>query len=175
MKKISFTIYYNKSSEVNYNCCLFELRGILYKNVIFLLIRLDVTSLPKKYFLNRWRKDLKRKYKFIKNSYNPLKSNPSAKRYFDLCKDMHVLAEFASTTMKNYMKMKNHIRILTKQLSGLSYEHYLPSQALQVGSTSNLSADGTMAESNKMHSLLVKRIKEKPSSIRLMSTMVKKS
>ena len=70
---------------------------------------------------------MKQKYKFIKNSYDSLKRNHNAKRCFDLCKDMHVLAELASTTTENYMKIKNHIHMLTKQLSGLSYEHNLPS------------------------------------------------
>ena len=103
---------------MNCSCCMFESRGILCKHVISVLIRVDVTLLPEKYFLNRWRKYLKKKYKFIKSSYDPLKGNPSAKKCFDLCKDMHVLAELASTTTENYMKMKNHIRMLTKQLSG---------------------------------------------------------
>jgi hypothetical protein len=61
-------------------------------------IRVDVTSLPEKYFLNHWRKDLKQKYKFIKSSYDPLKGNPSAERCFDLCKHMYVLAKLASIT-----------------------------------------------------------------------------
>jgi hypothetical protein len=78
MKKVNFTVYYNEPYEVNCNCCLFELKGILCKHVIFVLIRLNVTSLLEKYFLNRWRKDLKRKYKFIKSSYDSLKGNPNA-------------------------------------------------------------------------------------------------
>ena len=71
MKKVSFTIYYNEPCEVNCSCCIFESRGILCKHVISVLIRVDVTSLPEKYFLSRWRKDLKQKYKFIKSSYDP--------------------------------------------------------------------------------------------------------
>ena len=82
-----------------------------------------------------------------------MKGNPNAERCFNLCKNMHVLAELASTTTKNYMKMKNHIHMLTKQLSGLSCEHNPYSRALQVGSASNFSVDGTMVESNNVHSL----------------------
>jgi hypothetical protein len=52
-KKVSFTVYYNESCEVNCSCCLFELIGILCKYVISVLIRLDVISLLEKYFLNR--------------------------------------------------------------------------------------------------------------------------
>ena len=96
-----------------------------------------------------------------------LKGNPSAERCFNLCKDMHVLAEFASTTPENYVKMKYHIHMLTNQLSGSGCEHNLPSEALHVGSTSDLSINGTMVESNKVHSPLVKRSRGKPPSIRL--------
>ena len=158
---------------MNCSCCMFESRGILCKHVISILIRVDVTSLPEKYFLNHWRKDLKRKYKFIKSSYDPLRGNLSAERCFDLCKDMHVLAKLASITPENYMKMKDHIRMLTNQLSGSGCEHNLPSQALHVGSASNASVNGTMVESNKVHSPLVKRTRGKPPSIQLASVVKK--
>jgi hypothetical protein len=173
MKKISFTVYYNEPCEVNCSCCMFESRRILCKHVISVLIRVNVTSLPEKYFLNRWRKDLKQKYKFIKSSYNPLKGNPSAEICFNLCKDMHVVAELALTTIEIYMKVKDHIRMLMKQLSGLGCKHNLPSQTLQVGSTSDLSVNDTMVESNKVHSPLVKRTRGKPPSIRLVSAVKK--
>jgi hypothetical protein len=122
MKKISFTVYYNKPCGVNCSC-MFKSREILCKHVISVLIRLDITSLLEKYFLNQMGKDLKRKYKFIKSSYNPLKDNLSVEKCLNLCKDMHILAELALTTTENYMKMKNHICMLTKQLSGLSCEY----------------------------------------------------
>lgn len=74
------------------------------------------------------------------------------------------------------MKMKNHIHMLTKQLNGLSCEHNPHSQALQGGSTTcNLFVDGTMVESNKVHSPLVKRTRGKPPSRRLVSTVEKNS
>jgi hypothetical protein len=179
VKKVSFTVEYNEPCEVKCSCCMFESRGILCKHIIYVLIKVDATSLPEKYFFNRWRKDLKRKYKFIKSSYDPLKGNPSADRCFDLCKDMHVLAELASTTPENYMKMKDHIRMLTNKLSGSGCEYNLPSEALPpfepllVGSASELSVTGTMVESNKVHSPLVKRIRGKPPSIRLASAVEK--
>ena len=122
---------------------------------------------------------MKQKYKFIKSSYNSLKGNPNVEKCFDLCKDMHVLAKLASTIAENYMKMKNHIYMLTKQLSSLSCEYNLPFEALQVGSTSNLSIDSTMVESIKVYNLLVKRTREKPLLIWLVpaveKAMMKKS
>jgi hypothetical protein len=173
VKKVNFTVEYSEPCEVKSSCCMFESRGILCKHVISVLIKVDATSLSEKYFLNRWRKDLKRKYKFIKNSYNSLKGNPSADRCFDLCKDMYVLAELASTTPENYMKMKDHIRMLTNKLSGSGCEYNLPSEALLVGSASELSVTGMMVESNKVHSPLVKRTRGKTPSIRLTSAVEK--
>ena len=53
-KKIYFNVYYNEPScEVSCSCCWFQLRGILCKHAIYVLITLDVTVLPKKYFLSR--------------------------------------------------------------------------------------------------------------------------
>jgi hypothetical protein len=176
-KIVCFIVYYNESScEVNCSCCLFESRGILYKHVISVLTRVGVTSLPEKYFLNRWRKDLKRKYKFINSSYDPLNGNPSAERYFDLCKDMHILAEIASNSVDSYMKLKNQVHMLTKQYSDSVCEHSPPSQALRSGSTTcNLSIDidGTTVESNKVRSPLVVRSRGKPPSARKMSEVEK--
>jgi hypothetical protein len=81
--------------------------------------------------------------------------------------------------MKNYMKIKNHIHMLIKQLCGLNCEHNPLSQTLEGGSTSKLSIDGTMVENNKVHSPLVKRTRGKPSSSRLVfaveRAVVKKS
>jgi hypothetical protein len=69
-----------------------------------------------------------------------LSDNPSVERYFDLCKDMQVLAEIASNTLDHYMKLKNHIKMLTKQFSSSSCEHSPHSQALRGASTTcNLS------------------------------------
>jgi hypothetical protein len=63
-KNVCFVVYYNESScEENCSCCLFESRGILCKHIISVLNIVGVTSLPEKYFLNRWRKGLNRKYK----------------------------------------------------------------------------------------------------------------
>jgi hypothetical protein len=86
---------------------------------------------------------------------------------------MHVLVELASTTPRNYMKMKDHIHMLTNKLSGSGCEYNLPSKALPVGFASELFVTGTMVESNKVHSPLVKRTRGKPPSIRLAYTVEK--
>jgi hypothetical protein len=87
----------------------------------------NVTSLPQKYFLDRWRNDLKRMYTFMKSSYDSLSGNPIAKKYDDLCKDMHKLAALTITNMENYTEAKKYVHMLMNKFSGLSYEPSPPS------------------------------------------------
>jgi hypothetical protein len=132
IKKVRFTVYYNDPScEVNCSCCLFESRGILCKHVISVLTKLeDVELLPEKYFLNRWRKDLKRPYKLIKSSYAPLSGNPIADRYAELSKNMLKLAAIAAPNVDHCTEVQNHVDMLTKKLSGQSCEQSPHSQSL---------------------------------------------
>jgi hypothetical protein len=49
---------------------------------------------------------LKQNYKQINSSYDLGSCNPSVERYFDLCKDLHALAEIASNSVEHYMTLK---------------------------------------------------------------------
>jgi hypothetical protein len=131
MKKVCFTIYYSEPScEVNCSCCWFESRGILCRHAISVLTKFeDVELLPEKYFLNRWRKDLKRLYKFIKSSYDPLSDSPTADRYAELCKNMCALAAIVAPNVDHYTEVQNHVAMLTKKLSGQSPPSQSPPSA----------------------------------------------
>jgi hypothetical protein len=131
MKKVRFTVYYNEPScEVNCSCCWFESRGILCRHAISVLTKFeDVELLPEKYFLNRWRKDLKRLYKFIKSSYDPLSDSPTADRYAELCKNMCALAAIVAPNVDHYTEVQNHVAMLTKKLSGQSPPSQSPPSA----------------------------------------------
>jgi hypothetical protein len=94
-------------------------------------------------------KDLKRKYQFIKNSYDPLIGNPSAERYSNLCKHIFELASIGATTMDNYTIVKNHVFECYKKLSGPRSEQILPFQSLSNASTTgNVSNDMAMESQN---------------------------
>ncbi|XP_062152243.1 protein FAR-RED IMPAIRED RESPONSE 1-like [Alnus glutinosa] len=143
-KKVRFIVYYNDPScELNCSCCLFESRGILCKHVISVLTTLeDVELLPEKYFLNRWRKDLKQPYKLIKSSYDPLSGNPTAERYSELSKNVLKLAAIAAPNVDHCMEVQSYVDMLTKKLGGQSYEQNPPSQSLPSASvTGNRTID----------------------------------
>jgi len=130
--KIIFNVCYNGPvCEVNCSCCLFESRGILCKHAISVLTTFeDVDLLPKKYFLNRWRKDLKRPYKLIKNSYDPLSGNPTADRYAELSKNVLKLAAIVAPNVDHCMEVQKYVDMLIKKFSGPSCEQSQPSQSL---------------------------------------------
>ncbi|XP_062163714.1 protein FAR-RED IMPAIRED RESPONSE 1-like [Alnus glutinosa] len=131
-KKIVFNVCYNGPvCEVNCSCHLFESRGILCKHAISVLTTFeDVDLLPEKYFLNRWRKDLKRPYKLIKSSYDPLSGNPTADRYAELSKNVLKLAAIAAPNVDHCIEVQKYVDMLIKKFSGPSCEQSQPSQSL---------------------------------------------
>ncbi|XP_042967484.1 protein FAR-RED ELONGATED HYPOCOTYL 3-like [Carya illinoinensis] len=68
---VTHSVYFNEAEcEMKCTCGLFEMRGILYRHV-FVVFRFNrICSLPEKYILDRWRKDIKRRYVVIQSSYD---------------------------------------------------------------------------------------------------------
>ncbi|XP_062163039.1 protein FAR-RED IMPAIRED RESPONSE 1-like [Alnus glutinosa] len=165
VKQVIYVVYFNEDKdefEVKCTCGSFESRGILCRHVISVLAAHNITSLPSKYYLDRWRKDVKRRYTLVKSSYDSLSGNPDVQRYDNLCKCMHKLAEIAARNVDHYTKVQRHINMLTTELSGLSCEQNPPSRALPgASSTFNESIDGDdlEVESDKVHSPLKVRSK----------------
>ncbi|KAF5451216.1 hypothetical protein F2P56_031492 [Juglans regia] len=52
------------------SCGLFEIRGILCRHILAVLKCNGIKSVPAKYILDRWRKDIKRRYTLIQSSYD---------------------------------------------------------------------------------------------------------
>jgi hypothetical protein len=61
MKVITYAVNFNKDEdgfEVKCTCDSFESRGILCRHIFALLCAHNITSLPPKYYLDCWRKDV---------------------------------------------------------------------------------------------------------------------
>ncbi|XP_062147753.1 uncharacterized protein LOC133856714 [Alnus glutinosa] len=72
-------LFNDDECDVKCTCRLFEFRGIMCRHALIVLTLIkSVEELPSKYILDRWRKDLKRKYTFVKSSYDDLSGNPKA-------------------------------------------------------------------------------------------------
>jgi hypothetical protein len=135
VKVVTYVVYFNEDEdefEVKYTCDSFESRGILCRHIFALLCAHNITSLPPKYYLDRWRKDVNRRYTLIKCSFDALSLNPEVQRYDNLCKGMHTLAEITARNVDHYTKVQTHIDMLTKELLALSYEPSPPCTSKQI-------------------------------------------
>ncbi|XP_074266800.1 protein FAR1-RELATED SEQUENCE 5-like [Silene latifolia] len=62
------------------SCKLFEFKGILCRHIIRCMVIEDVKVIPKKYILDRWRKDLVREYETIETGYYNPEASARAKK-----------------------------------------------------------------------------------------------
>ncbi|KAF5462201.1 hypothetical protein F2P56_018228 [Juglans regia] len=84
--------YFNEAEcEAKCSCGLFEMRGILCRHILAIFKISRVRSLPEKYILDRWRKDIKRRYTLIRSGYDVADQRPEARRYsrlLNICYDV---------------------------------------------------------------------------------------
>ncbi|XP_014756066.2 protein FAR1-RELATED SEQUENCE 6 [Brachypodium distachyon] len=89
-----FTVLFDQGEcDVQCACRLFEFRGILCSHILSVLALMEITEVPSRYILQRWRKDFKRKHTFIKCSYDDMLNTPLVQRYDNLCKHSREVAE----------------------------------------------------------------------------------
>ncbi|XP_042962316.1 protein FAR-RED ELONGATED HYPOCOTYL 3-like [Carya illinoinensis] len=98
IKEVTHTVYFNEAEcEVKYSCALFEMRGILCKHVLSIMRVNKVRSIPEKYILDRWRKDIKRTYTLIRSSYDLVDQRPEVSRYSRIIKKCYEVATNTSS------------------------------------------------------------------------------
>jgi hypothetical protein len=124
MKDVSHCVYYNEEDEeeveVKCTCALFETRGILCRHAISVLLSKKVLTLSPRFFLTRWRKDLKRLYTLLKSSYDNFSGNSDDERYDSLSKNLNELASLGkskhiyTTVMKGVDVLKEECRKLSR-------------------------------------------------------------
>ncbi|XP_059439636.1 protein FAR1-RELATED SEQUENCE 6-like [Corylus avellana] len=174
-KERNFCVYFNGDEcEVKCTCGLFECRGILCRHALAVLTLKKVKSLPTKYFLDRWRKDLKRAYTLIESSYNVFSCNPDAQRYDCLLKKCSELATLTSTSEDHYMDAMHCIDMLLAKYKCSKYEPSPPSHDIPCASSkSNEGIDGVVVKSTKVLSPIAVKCKGKPRFKRMVSTVEK--
>jgi hypothetical protein len=107
VKVITYVVYFKEDElEVKCRCDSFESRGILCRHVFVVLSAHNITYLPPKYYLDRWRKDVKRRYTLIKCGFNALSPNPKVERYDNMCKKFQTLAKITTRNADHYRKVR---------------------------------------------------------------------
>ncbi|KAG6646712.1 hypothetical protein CIPAW_07G027200 [Carya illinoinensis] len=98
MKEVTHTVYFNEAEcEVKCSCALFEMRGILCRHVLGIMRVNKVRSVPEKYILDRWRKDIKRTHTLIPSSYDLVDQRPEVSRYSRIIRKCYEVATNASS------------------------------------------------------------------------------
>ncbi|KAK7285606.1 hypothetical protein RJT34_20382 [Clitoria ternatea] len=96
-KESMFEVTYNRQNcDINCNCHLFEFRGILCRHSLAVLSQERVKEVPCKYILDRWRKNIRRKYAYVKTSYGVQHFKPHMQRLEMLCNEFNSIANAAA-------------------------------------------------------------------------------
>jgi hypothetical protein len=173
IKERNFCVYFNgDETEVKCTCELFECRGILCRHALSVLILKKVKSMSTKYFLDRWRKDLKRAYTLVENNHNAFSCNPDAQRYDCLVRKFNELAILTSTSEDHYMDFMRCVDMLLGKYKCSRFEPSPPSHEIpQASSKSNEAIDGVLVKSTKVLSPIVVKCKGKTPFKRNVSTV----
>ncbi|CAI9780860.1 unnamed protein product [Fraxinus pennsylvanica] len=118
----------------------------------------DVQELPKKYIMDRWRKDIKRRYTLIRSSYDELSSKPAASRYSNLIKLCYQVATNATESEDNSIDMTQKLQAMNEIYMKLKYHATV--------ANTRTSIDAESGSSTKVWSPIVVRGKGQPPSKR---------
>lgn len=70
-----------KTHEIQCSCRLFEYRGIICRHCIRVMEMTNMPTVPDRYVLQRWRKDIKRKHLSVKVAFNDPDKTEEEQRY----------------------------------------------------------------------------------------------
>ncbi|XP_071709139.1 protein FAR-RED IMPAIRED RESPONSE 1-like [Rutidosis leptorrhynchoides] len=120
IKKL-FTVRLKKADcveecDVKCVCRLFEFRGMLCRHALKVLIGNNIYSVPTRYILKRWRKDVKRKHIKVKVSYSDWEGSEVGSRYDKMCSTFSEVADLASEFEEKCSLVLNRVNELKKEV-----------------------------------------------------------
>ncbi|XP_042973094.1 protein FAR1-RELATED SEQUENCE 5-like [Carya illinoinensis] len=81
-KSLTYSVELNVDDcNAKCSCGLFQMRGILCRHILAIFKSNGIKSLPDRYILDRWRKDIKKRYTLIRSSYDEGELRPNGNRY----------------------------------------------------------------------------------------------
>ncbi|XP_022876959.1 protein FAR-RED IMPAIRED RESPONSE 1-like [Olea europaea var. sylvestris] len=116
MKKIFSVSFTRDTCDIACSCHLFEFRGILCRHAIAVLIRNDVTVLPNKFILRRWRRDVSRAHTRVAIHYDGLISTPAQMRYDEMCQAFSEVADLVADDEARARAVMEWIKVQAKEL-----------------------------------------------------------
>ncbi|XP_040989152.1 protein FAR1-RELATED SEQUENCE 5-like [Juglans microcarpa x Juglans regia] len=154
------------------SCGLFQMRGILCRHLLAVFKCNGIKSLPYRYILDRWRKDIKRRYTLIDNNYDAGDQQADANRYSSLLNICYKM-------ITHVVGSKDHIEDATAKLYAMidlySMDNQEPPSITLTGSNVSCTTKDTptAGSSKQVLSPHVVRGKGRPLSLRRASRMEK--
>ena len=98
-----FEVRFNSSKcLVGCVCRMFEFRGILCRDALFVFSQECVIVLPDRYILNKWRKDIKRKHTYVSTCTDDVQHNSVLERYEKLHRLAVGVLEIGAESVENF-------------------------------------------------------------------------
>ncbi|TXG61651.1 hypothetical protein EZV62_013014 [Acer yangbiense] len=95
-KLVTYSVNFSEEDlSAKCSCGLFQMRGILCRHILAVFRCNEIKILPDSYILDRWRKDIKRRYTLIHSSYDAGEQRADSNRYsemLNICYQMITLA-----------------------------------------------------------------------------------
>ncbi|KAG7960470.1 hypothetical protein I3843_10G125100 [Carya illinoinensis] len=171
-KLVTYSVDFSEVDTIaKCSCGLFQMRGIVCRHILVVFKSNGIKDLPNQYILDRWRKDIKRRYTLIAGSYDAGAQRADANRYSTLLNICYKMITYAAGS-------KKHTEDATQKLYSmieLYSENQEPPSRTCTGSNVIPSIPETAAcvGSQKVLSPLVVRGKGRPPSLRRASIMEK--
>ncbi|KAF5462045.1 hypothetical protein F2P56_018086 [Juglans regia] len=147
------------------------MREILCRHILAVFRCNEITSLPDIYFLDRWRKDIKRRYTLIHSSYDAGEQRADSNRYSEMLNICYQMITLAAGSKEHTQDAKTKLYAMIE----LYRANQEPSSMTQTGSNVPISTGGTatVGGSGQVRSPNVVRGKDRPPSLRRASRMEK--
>ncbi|XP_071687053.1 protein FAR-RED IMPAIRED RESPONSE 1-like [Rutidosis leptorrhynchoides] len=121
--KKHFLVWFKRSDsieecDIKCICRLFEFRGMLCRHVLTVLTNENIYLVPKKYILQRWRKDVKRRHTKVKVNYSDWVVSDVGRRYDKMCYAFSKVADLASDLDEKCNIVLNRVKELKSEILG---------------------------------------------------------
>ncbi|XP_050891499.1 protein FAR1-RELATED SEQUENCE 5 [Lathyrus oleraceus] len=118
-KERALKVVLNKENhDFKCECSLFEFRGIVCRHVLSVCSQERIISLPEKYVLTRWKKNIKRKHSYIKTSYGVTELKPQMDKFDKLCKHFYEAAEVAAESEETTEDLHETLHLFSSNMFG---------------------------------------------------------
>ncbi|XP_035542140.1 protein FAR1-RELATED SEQUENCE 5-like [Juglans regia] len=171
-KLVTYSVNFNvEDCDGKCSCGLFEMRGILCRHILAIFKANGIKLLPDRYILDRWRKDIKRRYTLIHSSYDAGDQRPDGNRYSSLLNICYQMITYAAGSNEQFEDAKKKLY----SMIDLYRENQHPPSMTQTGSNAGCTTLDTNAvgSSKPVLSPNVVRGKGRPPSLRRASRMEK--